>query len=145
MSMHDELNRIGYEMAQHRLRAAEGFTRNALAMTPYTGETATEFANRMRFWAERHHPELIVRLEDHQRQEILPRADNCGCDPESNGYDDDHIECDDGGEYLCARQHLGWICSSCENEDGDGPTWQSNRYEWPCPAIKRLDEQEATR
>ena len=145
MSMHDELNRIGYEMTQRRLQVAEGFVRNALAMTPYTNETAAEFANRMRFWAERNHPELIVRLEDHQRQEILPRAEDCGCDPNEDGYDDDHCESDEGGEYLCARKHLGWVCSTCENEDGDGPSWRPDRYEWPCPAIAKLDTVEVSR
>ncbi|MET9445437.1 hypothetical protein [Streptomyces sp. NPDC006610] len=139
MSIADELNRIGYDMLQRRLRAAEGFARNALAMTPYTGETATEFANRLRFWAERNHPELIVRLEDHQQQEILPRAEDCGCDPDSDGYDDDHCESDEGGEYLCARQHLGFVCATCVNEDDEGPTWRPDRYEWPCPTIARLD------
>ncbi|MFF0588490.1 hypothetical protein ACFYWD_21235 [Streptomyces sp. NPDC003781] len=139
MTMHEALNRIGYEMLERRVQAAEGFTRNALAMTPFANETAAEFASRIRFWAERNHPELIVRLEDHQRQEILPLAETCGCDPNSDGYDDDHCESGDDLEDLCARQHLGFVCSSCVNEDGDGPTWRPDRYEWPCPTVARLD------
>ncbi|MFC9285681.1 hypothetical protein [Streptomyces sp. NPDC057052] len=139
MSITDELNRIGYDMLSRRVHAAEGFARNALAMTPYTGETAAEFAKRIRFWAERNHPELIVRLEDHQRQDIYRRADDCGCSPDSDGYDDDHCESDEGGEYLCSRSHFGAVCASCENEDGDGPDWRPDRYEWPCPTIGRLD------
>jgi hypothetical protein len=139
MSLHDELNRIGHEMTQRRLRAAEDFTRNALAMTPYTTETATEFASRLRFFAERNYPELIVRLEDHQRQEILPLAETCGCSPESEGYEDDHCESGDDLEDLCARQHLGFVCATCINEDGNGPSWRPDRFEWPCPTIARLD------
>ncbi|MFE0470549.1 hypothetical protein ACFW2V_02885 [Streptomyces sp. NPDC058947] len=138
-TLHDELNRIGYELAQSRLQAAEGFARNPLAMTPYTGETAAEFAKRMRVWAERNHPELIVRLEDHQRQEILPLAESCGCDPNSPGYEDDHCESGDDMEDLCARQHLGFVCASCVNETGNGPSWRPDRYEWPCPTIAHLD------
>ncbi|WP_446458705.1 hypothetical protein [Streptomyces rochei] len=144
MTLHDDLTRIGYEMLDRRVRAAEGFARNALAMTPFTNETATEFAQRMRFWAERNHPELIVRLEDHQRQEILRLAENCGCDPNSDGYDDDHCESGDDLEDLCARQTLGFVCSTCENEDGDGPSWRPDRYEWPCPTVKRLDTDSTT-
>jgi len=139
MTMHDELNRIGYEMLTRRVRAAEAFTRNALAMTPYTTETAAEFASRLRYFAERNHPELIVRLEDHQRQEILPRAEDCGCDPDGDDYENDHCESDEGGELLSPRRHLGFVCSECEYEDGDGPDWRPDRYEWPCPTIARLD------
>lgn len=144
MTMHAELNRIGYELLARRVHAAEAFTRNALAMTPYTGETATEFASRLRFFAERNHPELIVRLEDHQKQEILPLAESCGCDSKSEGYEADHCESGDDLEDLCARQHLGFICSSCVNEDGNGPSWRPDRYEWPCPTIARLDGIAAT-
>ncbi|MFL1904802.1 hypothetical protein ACJWDR_37715 [Streptomyces tauricus] len=139
MTLRDELNKIGYDLLTRRVRAAEAFTRNTLAMTPYTGETATEFASRLRFFAEHSHPELIVRLEGHQKQEILPRAEDCGCDPDGDGYENDHCESDEGGEYLCARQHLGFVCSDCVNEDGDGPSWRSDRFEWPCPTIARLD------
>ena len=139
MTLHDELNRLGYDMLTRRVRAAEDFTRNALAMTPYTGETAAEFTSRLRFFAERNYPELIVRLEDHQRQEILPRAEDCGCAPDSAGYEDDHCESGDDLEDLCARQHLGFVCASCVNEDGNGPSWRPDRYEWPCPTIAQLD------
>jgi hypothetical protein len=139
MSLHDDLNRIGYEMAQRRLQAAEGFARNALTMTPLTGETAADFAKRIRFWAERNHPELIVRLEDHQKQEILPLAETCGCDPASDGYDDDHSEAGEDLEDLCTRKHLGFVCASCVNADGNGPSWRPDRYEWPCPAVAALD------
>ncbi|MGW7688920.1 hypothetical protein ACWGMA_08500 [Streptomyces asiaticus] len=139
MSLHDDLNRIGREITDRRLRAAEAVARQALAMTPYTGETATEFAARIRFYAERNHPELILRFQ-HSRQEILPLAENCGCYPNSDGYDDDHCESDQIGEYLCARQHLGFVCGECVNEGDDGPDWRPDRYEWPCPAVAALDD-----
>jgi hypothetical protein len=132
-----EINRIGYDMLNRRVHAAEAVARNALAMTPYTGETAAEFAKRIRFYAERTHPELIIRFE-HSRQDIYRRAENCGCNPTSDGYDDDHCcESDQGGEYLCGRQYLGTVCGDCETEDG--PAWRPDRYEWPCPTVRALD------
>jgi hypothetical protein len=138
MSMADELNRIGHDMAKRRLHAAEAVARQALAMRPHTNETAEEFASRLRFYAERHHPELVVRFQ-HTRIEVLPRAEDCGCNPESPGYGDDHCQSDEGSEYLCARQHLGWICGDCDNEACDGPSWSPRRHEWPCPAVRLLD------
>ncbi|MFC8925495.1 hypothetical protein ACFT43_06395 [Streptomyces albidoflavus] len=138
MTMRDELNRLGYEVTQRRLRAAEGFARQALDATPFANETASEFARRLRGVAERTYPELILRFE-HSRQEIFRIAENCGCDPNADDYDDDHCESDEGGEYLCGRQHLGSVCDACEDEDGDGPSWRPDRYEWPCPAVSKLD------
>ena len=138
MSMHDELNRIGHKMLSRRVHAAEAVAWQALNITPLANETAEQVLARIRFHAERNHPELIVRFE-HSRQEILPRAEDCGCDPDSDGYDDDHCESDEGGEYLCARKHLGFVCGNCENETGDGPSWRPDRYEWPCPAVAKLD------
>ncbi|MGW1409437.1 hypothetical protein [Streptomyces sp. NPDC002403] len=135
----DDLNRIGYGLMERRMRAAEAVAWQALNITPYANETATELLARIRFSAERNHPELILRFE-HSRQEILLRAEDCGCNPDSDGYDDDHCESDEGGEYLCARQHLGWICGDCVNEDDSGPTWRPDRYEWPCPAVAALDQ-----
>lgn len=137
-NINDELNRIGYDLMARRVRAAEAVAWTALNMTPNPDETATEFAARIRFIAAQDHPELIVRFE-HSRQEVLPLAEHCGCDPDGDGYDDDHCEGDEGGQYLCARQHLGFICGSCENENGDGPKWRLDRYEWPCPAVAALD------
>lgn len=133
---------IANDPMRRRVRAAEAVAWQALNITPYTGESATEVLARIRFAAEQSHPELVKRFE-HSRQEILPLADNCGCDPEGEGYDDDHCESDEGGEYLCARQHLGWVCGTCTNEDDDGPRWKPSRYEWPCPPIATLDAAQA--
>ncbi|MFE9398619.1 hypothetical protein [Streptomyces flavidovirens] len=141
MTLTDDLNRIGVDMTQRRLAAAEAVAWQALNMTPYTNETAAEFASRIRFFAERHHPEMVKRFE-HSRQEILPRAEDCGCDPDGDGWGDDHCESDEGGEYLCARQRLGFVCAACVNEDDDGPGWRSDRYEWPCPTVITLDREQ---
>jgi hypothetical protein len=143
VTINDALNRIGNEMIQRRLRAAEAVARQALTLTPYSNETGAELASRIRFYAERNHPELITRFE-HSRQEILLRAEDCGCDPDSDRYDDDHCESDEGGEYLCARQRLGWVCGDCENPDDEGPAWRPDRYEWPCPTVARLDGKQVT-
>ncbi|MEV2259139.1 hypothetical protein AB0J13_10825 [Streptomyces anulatus] len=133
------LERIWQERTERRLRAAEAVAWQALNITPQPNESATEVLARIRFSAERNHPDLVLRFE-HSRQEILPRAEDCGCDPEGDGYGDDHCESDKGGEYLCARQHLGWICGDCVNEDDGGPDWRPDRYEWPCPTVAALDQ-----
>ncbi|MFD8088730.1 hypothetical protein [Streptomyces malaysiensis] len=138
MSLFDDLNRIGHQMLERRVRAAEAVAWQALKITPLEGETAAQVLARIRYVAERDHPELILRFE-HSRQEILPLAENCGCDPDGDEYDDDHCESDEGGQYLCARQHLGFVCGECVNEDDDGPDWRPDRYEWPCPAVAALD------
>lgn len=138
MSLHDAVNRIGYQMLSRRVHAAESVAWQALNITPLKDETAEQILARIRFSAERNHPELIVRFE-HSRQEIYRRAEDCGCDEDSGGYNDDHCESEEGGEYLCGRQHLGSVCANCENEDGDGPAWRPDRYEWPCPTVTRLD------
>jgi hypothetical protein len=137
-TLHDELNRIGYQMLSRRAHAAETFARNALAMTPYTGETAQEFANRLRFCAERNHPELILRFE-HSRIEVYKLADFCGCALDADDYDEHHGESDEDGRALCSKGFLGWICGDCDNEDGEGPEWSPDRFEWPCPPVARLD------
>lgn len=138
MTLHDESNCIGHDLMQRRLRAAEAVAWQALNINPLDGETAGQVLARFRFNTERSHPELIRRFE-HTRQEILPLAEICGCDPDGDGYDGDHCESDVGGQYLCARQHLGWICEQCVNEDGDGPSWRPDRYEWPCPVVAKVD------
>ncbi|MFJ9101354.1 hypothetical protein ACIRJM_23135 [Streptomyces sp. NPDC102405] len=138
MTMHEEFNRIGHQMLSRRVHAAEAVAWQALNITPLDGETAEQVLARIRFSAERNHPELILRFE-HSRQEILPLAETCGCDPNSAGYDDDHCESGDDLEDLCARQHLGFVCGNCVNEDGNGPSWRPDRYEWPCPTVARLD------
>lgn len=138
MTLHDDLNRLGYAPMRRRLRAAEGVAWQALNIHPLDGETAAQVLARIRYVAERDCPELILRFE-HNRQEILPRAESCGCDPDGDGYEADHCEEGDDLEYLCARQHLGFVCSDCVNEDGDGPSWRPDRYEWPCPTVARLD------
>lgn len=137
MTITDDLNRIGRDITQRRLRAAEDVAWQALNITPNPDETAQQILDRLRLSAERNHPELIIRFE-HQRQEILPLADDCGCDRDADGYDDDHCESDMSGEYLCARRHLGWVCGTCETEDG--PLWRPDRYEWPCPTVAALDQ-----
>ena len=142
MTMYDELNRIGYQMLSRRVHAAEAVAWQALNIPKIEGETAEQSLTRIRFYAERNHPDLFLRFE-HSRQEILPLADSCGCDPEGDGYGDDHCESEEGGEYLCARQHLGFVCGTCENETGDGPSWRPDRYEWPCPKVAALDRGEA--
>ena len=131
-------------MTDRRTRAAEAVAWQALNIIPNANETAEQVLARIRIHAERNHPELVQRFA-HHRQEILPRAMDCGCDPGADGYDDDHCESDEGGEYLCARQHLGWICGDCENADEDGPDWRPDRYEWPCPTIAQLDAEEVAR
>ncbi|MCX4605428.1 hypothetical protein OG402_33725 [Streptomyces anulatus] len=138
MTIADDLNRIGNDQLKRRVRAAEAVAWQALNITPNPGETATEALARIRYSAERNHPELLIRLE-HSRQEILPLADDCGCDPNSDGYGDDHCESGQGGEYLCARRHLGWVCGTCINKDDDGPSWRPDRHEWPCPTVAALD------
>jgi hypothetical protein len=138
VSEHEELNRIGAKMMARRVRAAEDVAWQALNIAPLKGETAEQVLARIRFHAERQHPELIIRFE-HSRQEILPRAEDCGCDPDGDDYDNDHCESDEGGEYLCDRRRLGWVCANCETEDG--PSWRPDRYEWPCPAVAALDQE----
>lgn len=130
--------------SDRRLRAAEAVAWQALNIVPNPNETAEQIIARIRFSAERNHPELVQRFE-HQRQEILPRAMECGCNPDADGYDDDHCESDEDGEYLCAHQHLGWICAACENEVEDGPAWRPDRYEWPCPTVANLDAEAVAR
>jgi hypothetical protein len=98
-TLHEQLNQIGHEMLSRRVRAAEAVAWQALNIHPLDGETAEQVLARIRFSAERNHPELLIRFE-HNRQEILPRADDCGCDPDSDGYDDDHCESDQGGEFM---------------------------------------------
>lgn len=144
MTMHAELNRLGRDITDRRRRDAEAVAWLALNIIPLRDETAEQVLARIRFFAERSHPALVQRFE-HHRLEILPRADDCGCDPNGDGYDDDHCEGDEGGEYLCARQHLGFVCGTCENADDDGPDWRSDRYEWPCPAVAKLDAEAVTR
>jgi len=144
VTMHAELNRLGRDIIDRRLRAAEAVAWQALHITPHANETADEVLARVRFHAERNYPELVQRFE-HPRQEIFPRAMDCGCDPDGERYDDDHCESDGGGEYLCTRQHLGSVCGDCENEDEDGPSWRPDRHEWPCPAVTKLDAEAATR
>ncbi|MET8693606.1 hypothetical protein ABZV65_13805 [Streptomyces bauhiniae] len=134
----EDASRFRRKLAARRLRIAEGFARAALMQTPYAGETAEQFAARLRFMAEHGYSELIVRFE-HTPQEIYRRAEDCGCDPDSEDYDTDHSESDEGGEYLCDRQFLGRICANCVNDNDDGPDWRSDRYEWPCPPIRVLD------
>ncbi len=82
---------------------------------------------------------------DHTRQDIFRRAEDCGCDPDGDGYEDDHPESEMGGEYLCRSQRLGSVCCECEAEDGDGPFWRPDRYEWPCPVIEQLAQVERLR
>ncbi len=144
MTMYEELNRIGTKMLSRRVHAAESVAWQALTIRPLDGETAEQVLARIRFSVERNHPELLVRFE-HSRQEILPLADSCGCDPEGEGYDDDHCESDEGGQDLCARKHLGFVCGDCVNENGDGPSWRPDRYEWPCPKVAELDQVEPAR
>lgn len=139
MTLTDDINRIGHQMLSRRVRAAEAVAWQALNITPYSDETAEQVLARIRFSAERSHPELIVRFE-HPRQDIYRRAEDCGCDPNSDGYDDDHCESEEGGEYLCGRQHLGAVCGNCETEDG--PSWRADRFEWPCPTVARLDSEQ---
>ncbi|MCG0066513.1 hypothetical protein L0F81_25060 [Streptomyces tricolor] len=141
-TLHEELNRIGHQMLSRRVRAAEAVAWQALNITPLKDETAEQILARIRFSAERNHPELIIRFE-HSRQDIYRLAEDCGCDPDSEGYGDDHCESEEGGEYLCGRQHLGTVCGNCETEDG--PSWRPDRYEWPCPTVAKLDGVEVTR
>jgi hypothetical protein len=136
MTLHRDLSRVGYQQLSRRVHAAEAVAWQALNVTPLEGETAEQILARIRGYAERNHPDLIIRFE-HTRQEILPLADNCGCNPNSDGYDDDHCESDEGGQYLCARKHLGFVCANCKTENG--PTWRPDRFEWPCPTVARLD------
>ncbi|MGW7597311.1 hypothetical protein [Streptomyces antimycoticus] len=138
MSLHNDLNRIGHQMLSRRVHAAEAVAWQALNIAPLKDETAEQILARIRFSAERDHPELILRFE-HSRVEIYTLADDCGCDPDGDEYGDDHCESDEDGQYLCARQHLGFVCGNCVNEDDSGPDWRPDRYEWPCPAVAALD------
>lgn len=138
MTMHDELNRIGYQILNRRVRAAEAVAWHALNISPLDGETAEQVLARIRFSAERIHPELLVRFE-HSRIGIYTLADDCGCDESSETYDDDHSESDEDGRSLCSKNHHGAVCGDCENEDGDGPSWRPDRHEWPCPTIRALN------
>ncbi|MFG2359444.1 hypothetical protein [Streptomyces sp. NPDC048521] len=135
----DELNRIGAKMASRRIQAAEAVAWQALNLSPFENETARQFADRIRFYAERNHPELIIRFE-HSRIEVYKLADFCGCDPNAEDYDDQHAESDEDGRSLCDKGFLGYVCGNCENEDGDGPDWNPDRYEWPCPSVAALDK-----
>ncbi|WP_319052649.1 hypothetical protein [Streptomyces europaeiscabiei] len=138
MTMHDDLNRIGYQMLSRRVHAAEAVAWQALNITPLDGETAAQVLARIRYVAERDHPELLLRFE-HSRIEIYTVADDCGCDENAEAYDSDHGESDDDGRYLCSKKFHGHVCGDCENEDGDGPSWRPDRYEWPCPAVAAID------
>lgn len=139
MTMHDELNRIGYQMLSRRVHAAESVAWQALNISPLDGETAEQVLTRIRFSAERNHPELLLRFE-HSRIEIYTLAEDCGCDENADDYDEQHGEADEDGRYLCSKNRHGSVCGSCENEDGDGPDWRPDRFEWPCPTVARLDE-----
>jgi hypothetical protein len=138
VSLHEEFNRIGNQMLSRRVRAAEAVAWQALHITPLKDETAEQVLARIRYVAERDHPDLLVRFE-HDRIDIYTLADDCGCDENSETYDDDHAESDEDGRYLCSKKHHGAVCGSCENEVGDGPDWRPDRYEWPCPTVARLD------
>jgi hypothetical protein len=139
MSLHDELNKIGYEMAMRRVRAAEAVAWQALNISPLDGETAEQVLARIRFSAERNHPELLLRFE-HSRLDIYTLAEDCGHAESDEAFEDDHAESDEDGRYLCSKNHHGAVCATCENEDGDGPAWRPDRFEWPCPTVARLDQ-----
>jgi hypothetical protein len=144
MTMHDDLNRIGYQMLSRRVHAAEAVAWQALNINPLDGETAEQVLARIRYSAERNHPELLLRFE-HPRIDIYTLADDCGCDENGETYEDDHGESDEDGRYLCSKKHHGAVCGDCENEDGDGPSWRPDRYEWPCPTVTRLDAVQTSR
>jgi hypothetical protein len=137
-NLHDELNRIGYQMISRRAHAAEAVAWQALNISPLDGETAAQLLARIRFHAERNHPELILRFE-HSRIEVYKLADSCDCNPDADDYDEHHGESDEDGQSLCSKGFLGWICGDCDNEDGEGPDWRPDRFEWPCPPVARLD------
>lgn len=129
-----------------RALSAEAAVHHALSMAPLRQsgrgtlpiETAEEMAARFRKHIEGRHPALIVRSE-HRRTEVFKYADACDCDTEADDYDDDHCESADDGQYICSRSFLGYVCDSCEDEDGDGPAWKPYAVVWPCPPIAALD------
>ncbi|ELP67629.1 hypothetical protein STRTUCAR8_08605 [Streptomyces turgidiscabies Car8] len=101
-------------------------------------ESAEQLCDRLRQNIAATYPHLIVRHE-HQKIEVFELADGCGCDPNADDYEDEHSESSDEGDDLCVKRRLGFICDSCENEDGDGPAWKPYAVEWPCPPIAALD------
>jgi hypothetical protein len=102
-------------------------------------ETADQLATRLRQLIERNYPDLIVR-DQHQKTEVFERAETCGCDENAEDYEAEHCESGEDVEYLCSKKRLGFICGSCEDEDGGGPAWKPYAVEWPCPPIAALDE-----
>lgn len=132
------------EAWKRRALRAEGAVYHALWMRPlgphWAGdgiETAEQMRARFRQHMEHTYPDLITRYE-HQRVEVYQIADGCGCDPEADDYEDVHAESSDDGEFLCSKKRLGFICDSCEDEDGDGPSWKPYAVEWPCPPVAAL-------
>lgn len=130
-----------------RALRAEAAVYHALWMRPltYSGhqappdETAADMATRFRQHMEDHYPDLITRHE-HRRTEVFKWADSCDCDPNAEDYDDDHCESDENGQWLCSKNFLGYVCSTCtDEEDAGGPEWKPEAVEWPCPAIAALD------
>lgn len=140
---------------KRRALQAEEAVNRALDMTPIrrsatrrandTGapvEAAEDMTKRYRQFVEALYPDLIVR-HGHRRTEVFRYADACDCDPEGDDYDSDHCESADDGQDLCSRSFLGYVCDSCKDEEGDGPTWKPEAVAWPCPPVAALDRQPA--
>lgn len=140
------------QLAHWKRRAlrAEAAVYHALWMRPlgphWAGdgiETAEQMRTRFRQHIEHTYPDLIVR-DQHQRVEVFNIADMCGCDPDAEDFEEQHGEISGGGEALCSKKFLGYVCDSCEDEDGEGPAWKSYAVEWPCPPIAALDQTPAS-
>lgn len=134
------------EAWKRRALRAEGAVYHALWMRPlgphWAGdgiESAEQMRARFHEHMERTYPDLIVR-DQHRRIGVFHVADGCGCDPEAEDFEEQHSESGEDGEYLCSKKFLGYVCGSCEDEDGEGPAWKPYAVAWPCPPIVALDE-----
>ncbi|MEV7470237.1 hypothetical protein AB0O20_27590 [Streptomyces kronopolitis] len=129
-----EQDRDNWKRRAVQAEAVAGF---ALWLHPLKDETAAELVGRLHEFAERHHPDVVVRYE-HTRIEVYQLAQGCGCDENADDYDETHAESDENGEPLCSRKLLGHVCDNCRDAEEAGPEWAPDRYAWPCPPIAAL-------
>lgn len=102
-------------------------------------EMAYELVRRLREHFDHVYPDLVARYI-HQRMAVYELASSCDCPRSDNDWDEEHDETDEHGQWLCAKTLLGYVCITCESEDGDGPDWKPDAVEWPCPPITELNE-----
>lgn len=128
--------------AQWKMRALEAETavRHALFMERSGRLVAADPKDTLRGYLEFFRPAILVR-DEHRPVEVFKWADACDCDPDAEGYEDEHAEsAGDADGMLCSRSFLGRVCEICEDiDERDGPDWKPEAVEWPCPSIAALN------